>query len=248
MYKPSVFSFHSNAYSLIFRNFFHNYFNYFGFALFASVAVFNPILLPIVMLFTTAYFVSFSDKGIANIRASLKNVDMDVNRYLNLFIISGLKNAIIISGYILFIIPGIILSFGLANVNYNIVKKPESKASEVLESSWNSMNGYKGDYFGFTVVAYLPLFIWGLIIFLLNVFAFRVPTDTAYILVIGFNALFTIAGVLLLPVWFAELQLSKALFFKYVSSDKPALSNPTTNNYSDEPGLKNNNNSAKLPF
>ena len=244
MYKPSVFSFHSNAYSLIFRNFFHNYFNYFGFAIFTAVAIFNPILLPIIILFSTAYFVAFSEKGIANIRVAIKNVDMDVNRYLNLFIVAGLKRAIILAGYILFVIPGIIFSFGLANVNYNVVKKPEAKASEILESSWNSMNGYKGYYFGFTIVAYLPVVIWYLIIFTL----YRYVWNTGDMFFFYLLVLFTILGFLLLPVWFAELQLSKALFFKYIASDKPAISNPTVNNFSDEPGLKNNNNSAKLPF
>jgi len=247
MYRPSVFSFHSDAYKLIFRNFFHNYFNYIGFGIFTVVAIFNPILLPIVILFTTAYFVAFSEKGIANIRASLKNVDMDVNRYLNLFIISGLKNAIILAGYVLFLVPGIILSFGLAPVNYNIVKKPDAKASEIIESSWNSMNGYKGYYFAFTLIAYLPLIIVYVLFVIITIFLtfFGYVFDFGFILVPAFGFLVFLIALFGFPIWFAEVQLSKAMFFKYISSEKTPVS---ANTNADEPGLQRNNNSAKLPF
>ena len=236
MYKLSVFNFHGEAYKIFFRNFFSNYFNYLVFGVFVLIASLNIILLPIVLLINTAYFVTFSERRGANLRGTIKNLDMDVNRYLNLFLISGLKRAVILTGYVLFLIPGIIFSFGLAPVSYNIIKKPDAKASEALMASWNSMKGFKWSYFAFLLVGYLPLLIYLLIMYLLwwNFIPITNPLLFSFLILLG---------LILIPAFLAELQLSKILFFDYISSEKTY----SQNNFDTQQSTTQNS-GPKLPF
>lgn len=88
-------------------------------------------------------------------------------------LVSLLSTVLISVGFILFVIPGVILSFGYAMVNYIICDEEKNSvgAWEVLKKSWNMMNGYKMDYF----VLVLSFFGWILLCFLIIPLIYVVP-------------------------------------------------------------------------
>ncbi len=53
----------------------------------------------------------------------------------------------IIIGFILLIIPGFIVSFGLSQTFYIIADDPEIEIMDALKYSWELMDGHKFDYF-----------------------------------------------------------------------------------------------------
>ncbi len=55
--------------------------------------------------------------------------------------------AVVTIGLVLFIVPGIILAFGLSQAMFILSEEPEMPAADVLRKSWEMMKGYKMDYF-----------------------------------------------------------------------------------------------------
>lgn len=53
----------------------------------------------------------------------------------------------VLGGFILFVIPGIILAFAYSMVPYLLVKHPELSATDTLKASRMMMKGHKFDYF-----------------------------------------------------------------------------------------------------
>lgn len=79
---------------------------------------------------------------------------------LNYFLVSVVKTIIVIIGFILLIIPGIIFSIKLQFASYLVVDK-NMGVTEALNKSWEMTKGVKWN-----------LFLFGLLIFLINVIGF----------------------------------------------------------------------------
>lgn len=52
----------------------------------------------------------------------------------------------VIIGFILLIVPGIVLTFGLSQTFYIILDNPEIGTIDAMKKSWDMMKGYKVDY------------------------------------------------------------------------------------------------------
>lgn len=64
------------------------------------------------------------------------------------FIIMTILTCIVVGiGFICFIIPGIILAFGLSQTSLIILDNPNMNIIDAMILSWKMMNGYKMDYF-----------------------------------------------------------------------------------------------------
>lgn len=79
---------------------------------------------------------------------------------LNYFLVSVVKTIIVVIGFILLIIPGIIFSIKLQFASYLVVDK-NMGVTEALNKSWEMTKGVKWN-----------LFLFGLLIFLINVIGF----------------------------------------------------------------------------
>ena len=71
-------------------------------------------------------------------------------KWLNMLLVSLLTSIIIGLGFVLLIIPGIILSLGLSMASLLVIDT-DLGPIDVLKKSWNMMKGYKGNYFVFVL-------------------------------------------------------------------------------------------------
>lgn len=81
------------------------------------------------------------------------------NNTLKVIGVAILSDVIIIIGYILLIIPGIIFTFMLSQVYYILAENPEIGVIECLKESKRLMEGKKIDYF----VLMLSFILWGIL-------------------------------------------------------------------------------------
>ena len=72
----------------------------------------------------------------------------------------------VIVGFLLFVIPSIIVGLGLSQTFFILADRPETKAVDALHQSWDMMKGHKGDlfvlglrFFGWSILCIFTLFI-----------------------------------------------------------------------------------------
>ncbi len=70
-----------------------------------------------------------------------------VPKYWNNMITMALKNLFVALGFICFIIPGIIVSYGMELVPYILADNPGMGIMDVIKASWNMMKGHKWELF-----------------------------------------------------------------------------------------------------
>ncbi len=107
---------------------------------------------------------------------SIRNEKVDIselfdgfkNNYLNIILANLLTFAIIGIGFVFFIIPGIILACRLVFVSYLVMDKNMEPVAAV-EKSWEMTRGYGWKIFGMALLV-LPIFIGGLLCFIVGVF------------------------------------------------------------------------------
>ncbi|MBQ2438153.1 MAG: DUF975 family protein [Clostridia bacterium] len=92
-----------------------------------------------------------------------------VPKYWNNMITMALKNLFVVLGFICFIIPGIIVSYGMELVPYILADNPGMGIMDVIRASWNMMKGHKWELFvldlsfiGWILLEILTLGILGL--------------------------------------------------------------------------------------
>lgn len=92
-----------------------------------------------------------------------------VPKYWNNMITMALKNLFVALGFICFIIPGIIVSYGMELVPYILADNPGMGIMDVIRASWNMMKGHKWELFvldlsfiGWILLEILTLGILGL--------------------------------------------------------------------------------------
>lgn len=78
-----------------------------------------------------------------------KELFSKTNMWLKYIIASILVGIAVAIGFILLIVPGIILSFGLSQTLFIILDNPEIGTIDAMKKSWDMMKGYKMDYFVF---------------------------------------------------------------------------------------------------
>lgn len=77
-----------------------------------------------------------------------------------------LSTIIITIGYLLLIIPGVILTLGLSQTFFIMADNPGIKATDAMQQSWDMMKGYKGQYFllGLSFIPWMILCVFTLFI------------------------------------------------------------------------------------
>lgn len=63
-------------------------------------------------------------------------------------LVAGLVYSLLVAiGYVLLIVPGVILSCGLSMAFFILIDRPETSGMDALSESWNLMNGHKWEFF-----------------------------------------------------------------------------------------------------
>ncbi|MCQ2133836.1 MAG: DUF975 family protein [Bacteroidales bacterium] len=121
------------------------------------------VLVPLEVGFYYA-FVKLLKEGDANILSN--SVSLGFSGWIHKVLTMLLLGIVVMCGVILFIIPGIILSFAYSMVPYLLVKHPELSILETLKTSRMMMKGHKFDYFflslsfiGWIILGIFTLFI-----------------------------------------------------------------------------------------
>lgn len=121
---------------------------------------------PIINCFITFGYLSYFLKISRGEDVTCGELFSKVNMTLKYILATILSSLIIGIGFICFIIPGIILTFGLSQVYLILLDNPDMSVIEAMKLSWNMMNGYKMDYFililSFIGWAILMIFTLGL--------------------------------------------------------------------------------------
>jgi uncharacterized membrane protein len=89
------------------------------------------------------------------------------NQYLNIILANLIVTALVIIGFVMLIIPGIIIACRLAFVSYLIMDK-NMEAMKAVEKSWQMTKGHGWTIFGMAIISFF-LFIGGLIVFIVGV-------------------------------------------------------------------------------
>ena len=107
-------------------------------------------------------------KAVRNVKFEVKEIiDGFKNNYLNVVLAALLSGAIIVAGFILLIVPGIILACRLAFVPYLVMDK-QLDPVKAVEESWRLTKGYGWNIFGMGMLA-IPIVIGGLLALIVGV-------------------------------------------------------------------------------
>ncbi len=204
-------NYHIEAYKLVFRKGFMNFVKLFLFSVILVIATVIPVLTPIALIASVSFFKAFLDKGEADLFETLKGVDMTADRYLRLLIAALLQISIMLAGYFLFVIPGIIFTFALAPLFYIITLNPDITTSEAFKSSFDMMNGNKLNLFLLRVLGGVVPMIMSLLI----------SGIARFMPIIG--GILGLTFMIVMPLIFAEIMIVDMMFFKEISQPKQVV-------------------------
>ncbi|MBK6284943.1 MAG: hypothetical protein IPF54_21960 [Draconibacterium sp.] len=89
------------------------------------------------------------------------------NQYLNIILANLIVTALVIIGFVMLIIPGIIIACRLAFVSYLVMDK-NMEAMKAVEKSWQMTKGHGWTIFGMAIISFF-LAIGGLIVFFVGI-------------------------------------------------------------------------------
>ena len=89
------------------------------------------------------------------------------NQYLNIILANLIVSALVMIGFVMLIIPGIIIACRLAFVSYLVMDK-NMEAMKAVEKSWQMTKGHGWTIFGMAIIS-IFLFIGGIIVFIVGV-------------------------------------------------------------------------------
>jgi uncharacterized membrane protein len=126
---------------------------------------FSILVRPVILYGTDLMFL----QGVRNIKPDFRNLVIGFQRnYINIVVASLLATIIIVIGFILLIIPGIIAACRLFMVPYLVMDK-RMGGIEAIETSWQMTRGYGFTVFGLAITSFF-IFIAGLSLLIVGVF------------------------------------------------------------------------------
>lgn len=123
----------------------------------------GPIILsgPLAVGFA-AFAIKISREG----NVDIEEIFSGFKQFGQAFIAYLLYFLVVFAGFILLIVPGVILSLGLSQTFFIMADKPGMRGVDALRESWDMMDGHKGDYFlfllrfiGWAILSVFTLFI-----------------------------------------------------------------------------------------
>lgn len=126
---------------------------------------FSILVRPVILYGTNLMFL----QGARDTKPDFKSLVIGFQRnYINIIVASLLATIIIVVGFILLIIPGIIAACRLFMVPYLVMDK-QMGGIQAIETSWQMTRGYGFTVFGLGITSFF-IFIGGLILLIVGVF------------------------------------------------------------------------------
>lgn len=138
------------------------------------VFLYSLLLLPIIKYGIDYIFL----KAVRDQSLDLKEIFTGFKNYLNIVLAHLLASALIILGFIFFIIPGIILACRLVFVSYLVMDR-QLDPIKAVEKSWQMTYGHGWKIFGMGIISFF-LIIIGLILMIIGVFFSAMWIGTAF--------------------------------------------------------------------
>ena len=117
-------------------------------------------------------------KAVRNVKFEVKEIIDGFNNYLNVVLAALLAGSIIVIGFILLIVPGIVFACRLVFVPYLVMDKKLDPVKAV-EESWRLTKGYGWRIFGMALLA-VPIVIAGFIALIVGVFISIIWINAAF--------------------------------------------------------------------
>jgi uncharacterized membrane protein len=153
--KKSSFAYIQQAFTIVRRNFKKNWFPLLFMFTATSIATISVVLAPFAPLILIGSVLQLIHEGELKLENILSDIKITFDRFFTLFVLNGLVAVIILTGFTLFIIPGIILSYSLAPVFYLALKHPNLDPGTLIKQSMAMMQGHKMRYFFLNLVTAL---------------------------------------------------------------------------------------------
>jgi uncharacterized membrane protein len=101
--------------------------------------------------------------------ASIENLIEGFKPLLKVLLLYLVISVATIVGFILLIVPGIIISLGLSMSYYILIENPELTIEEILKESWKLTDGYKMQLFVLHL-RFIPWYLLGVLCFIVGIF------------------------------------------------------------------------------
>ena len=101
--------------------------------------------------------------------ASIENLIEGFKPLLKVLLLYFLISTATLIGFMLLVIPGVIISLGLSMSYYIFIEEPELTIEEILKKSWKLTDGYKMELF-ILQIRFIPWYVLGILSFFVGVF------------------------------------------------------------------------------
>jgi uncharacterized membrane protein len=157
--KKSSFDYIKQAYGIVRKNFKKNWFPLLFMFTATSIATLSVVLAPFAPLILMGTVLQLIDTGEIKLENILSEIKITFDRFFTLFVLNGLVGVIVLTGFVFFIIPGIILSYSLAAVFYLAHKHPKLDPGTLIKQSMALMDGHKMRYFTLNLVTGIIVYV-----------------------------------------------------------------------------------------
>ena len=156
--KKSSFDYIKQAYGIVRKNFKKTWFPLLFMFTATSLATVSVVLAPFAPLILIGTVLQLIETGEIKLENILSEIKITFDRFFTLFVLNGLVSVIILTGFSLFIIPGIIFSYSLAAVFYLAHKYPKLDPGTLIKQSMALMDGHKMRYFILNLVTWIVVY------------------------------------------------------------------------------------------
>lgn len=197
--KQSIWALHKETIGIVKKGLKNNFLSYFILLAISLVAIGTVILAPFGIKFLVGMHEMLIVDGKIDYKKLFEQVD-DTSSYFSTLLVLLAEAVIIVGGFALFVVPGIILSLALIPVNYFLYKGMTPKMSVVIPTAMETMKGKKTQLFLALLVASI---VYGLLYAVLSIGAFFL--GNIYFMLAWPFFLILIAVTLLAAIYFLVL-------------------------------------------
>lgn len=143
------------AFKQLFSHFFLNTLSLIFIFLFGALSLRTIILIPVALLVSQSVLIQITEKGFVDFKSILADLDLTLDRYFQVMLATIIVIILVLAGFSLFIIPGLIAIYTLQPVVYLLTKNSKIKANESLLLSYKMMKGNRFKLWVYDLVALL---------------------------------------------------------------------------------------------
>lgn len=179
------------------------------------ISTFSILLVPLIPIVHSSLVIQLIENGHIDFKTTLKAVDMDSSKYINLLLLISLVSVILLAGFSLLFIPGVIFALSLSAVPYLLARRKNYSFSTILGQSMDIMKGNK--------TKLLLIILWGIIYGLFALLGVGLVAglleglafvfyniEFVYYIIVGIEFVILVMAFLILPL-LLKLELSLAI-------------------------------------